>query len=89
VLRNFEASAAAGEDPNKIEFSAVVDQQGQRTYRYMKAIPTAEKPCLACHGKTLAPQVAARLKELYPDDRATGYAAGEIRGAFTLSRPLQ
>jgi excinuclease UvrABC helicase subunit UvrB len=55
----------------------------------MKAIPTAEKPCLACHGKTLAPQVAARLKELYPDDRATGYAAGEIRGAITLSRPLQ
>ena len=88
VLRNFEASAAAGEDPNKIEFSAVVDQQGQRTYRYMKAIPTAEKPCLACHGKALSPQVTERLAELYPEDRATGYSAGEIRGAFTLSRPL-
>jgi hypothetical protein len=31
VLRNFDASAAAGEHPSKIEFSAVVDQQGQRT----------------------------------------------------------
>ncbi len=67
----------------------MVDQQGQRTYRYMKAIPTAEKPCLACHGKALAPQVRARLDALYPEDRATGYEAGEIRGAFTLSRPLE
>ena len=88
VLRNFEARTAAGEDPTGIEFSAVVDQQGQRSYRYMKAIPTAEKPCLACHGKALAPQVTERLAELYPEDRATGYSAGEIRGAFTLSRPL-
>jgi hypothetical protein len=54
----------------------------------MKAIPTAEKPCLACHGKEIAPKVAARLAELYPEDAATGYSAGEIRGAFTLSRPL-
>jgi hypothetical protein len=88
VLRNFDARAAAGEELAKIEFSAVVDQQGQRSYRYMKAIPTAEKPCLACHGKAIAPNVAARLAELYPDDQATGYAAGEIRGAFTLSKPL-
>ncbi len=88
VLRNFDARAAAGEAPDTIEFSAVVDQQGRRTYRFMKAIPTAEKPCLACHGKTLSPQVQARLAELYPDDRATGYAAGEIRGAFTLAKPL-
>lgn len=89
VLRNFDARAAAGEDPAQIEFSAVVDQQGRRTYRFMKAIPTAEKPCLACHGSNLAPQVRARLDALYPDDRATGYEAGEIRGAFTLARPLE
>ncbi len=88
VLRNFDARAAGGEDPAMIEFSAVVEQQGQRTFRYMKAIPTAEKPCLACHGKEIAPKVAARLAELYPEDAATGYSAGEIRGAFTLSRPL-
>jgi hypothetical protein len=31
--------------------------------------------------------VAAQLKTLYPDDRATGYAVGQIRGAMTLSRP--
>jgi hypothetical protein len=88
VLRNFAARAAAGEDLQQVEFSAIVDQQGRRTFRYMKAIPTAEKPCLACHGKTLAPQVQARLAALYPDDQATGYNAGDLRGAFTLAKPL-
>jgi hypothetical protein len=89
VLRNFEARRAAGEDAQKIEFSAVVEQQGKRTFRYMKAIPTAEKPCLACHGKELAPQVAEKIAALYPNDQATGYAAGELRGAFTLAKPLE
>jgi hypothetical protein len=88
VLRNFDARAAGGESPKKIEFSAVVDQQGQRTFRYMKAIPTAEKPCLACHGKAITPQVLEQLDSRYPDDRARGYGAGEIRGAFTLSKTL-
>ncbi len=32
--------------------------------------------------------VKAKLAELYPDDRATGYKEGDIRGAFTLSKPL-
>jgi hypothetical protein len=36
----------------------------------------------------VSPAVKARLKDLYPDDRAVGYQAGEIRGAITLKRPL-
>jgi hypothetical protein len=32
--------------------------------------------------------VTAKLKALYPDDRATGYAVGDIRGAMTLSRAV-
>ncbi len=42
-----------------------------------------------CHGPAdkLSPAVTAQLKALYPDDRATGYKVGDIRGAMTLSRP--
>jgi hypothetical protein len=36
--------------------------------------------CLVCHGENLAPDVAAALAERYPDDRATGYARGDLRG---------
>jgi hypothetical protein len=55
----------------------------------MKALPTQEL-CLACHGTAgrIDPAVRARLAELYPGDRATGYRPGEIRGALTLRRPL-
>jgi hypothetical protein len=38
--------------------------------------------CLACHGTSLAADVAAALAERYPQDRATGYAEGDLRGAF-------
>lgn len=35
--------------------------------------------CLSCHG-SVASDVAAELRTLYPDDRATGYALGDFRG---------
>lgn len=38
--------------------------------------------CLACHGEVLAPAVAERIRSQYPQDRATGYRAGELRGIF-------
>jgi len=36
--------------------------------------------CLTCHGSSLAPDVVAALAERYPNDRATGYAEGDLRG---------
>ena len=38
----------------------------------------------ACHGGTLDPEVTAKLKELYPQDAATGFKVGDLRGAFTI-----
>lgn len=87
VLQQFEARRAAGEDPAAVEFAEVVDRGGAKVFRYMKAIPTAE-PCLACHGSNLAPEVAAKLSQLYPQDTATGFAAGDLRGAFTIEQPM-
>ena len=45
--------------------------------------PVMMKPmCLACHGAEVAPEVQAAIAERYPDDRATGYRAGELRGVI-------
>lgn len=85
VLEKFEARKAAGEDPAKMEHFEVVEANGKKNFRYMKAIPTAEKPCLACHGTELKPEVSTKLDELYPGDKARGFKAGDIRGAFTIS----
>lgn len=89
VLQDFERRLAAGEDPAKIDKGELLTVDGRKTYRYMKALPTQEL-CLDCHGKTnsLAPGVEAKLKELYPDDKATGYGEKQIRGAITASKPL-
>jgi hypothetical protein len=87
TLEEFAARLAKGEDPGAVEKFEVLEVGGRKTFRYMKAIRTAE-PCLGCHGPALKPELAAKVKELYPDDRATGFAAGDLRGAFTLSRPM-
>ncbi len=89
VLERFEQLKAAGGNPAEMEFYQTMEQNGKRVFRYMKAIPTAEKPCLTCHGSNIDPKLAAVLDERYPEDKARGYKAGEIRGAFTITQPLQ
>ena len=58
----------------------LVSLAGNR-YGYVEPIELAPL-CLSCHGETLAPAVAARIADAYPDDRATGYRAGDLRGIF-------
>nr|CRH07939.1 Conserved exported protein of unknown function [Candidatus Magnetococcus massalia] len=89
VLQAFEARLAKGEDAKKMEHHEVVEMDGKRVFRYMKAIPTAAKPCLMCHGEKLSPKLVALLDEKYPEDRARGYKAGMIRGAFTLQKEMK
>ena len=86
VLRRFEASKAQGTDPNTLEYSETVQTAKGAEFRYMKAIPMGQ-PCLACHGATLAPEISKKLGALYPEDQATGFKAGDIRGAFTITQP--
>jgi len=87
VLESFEERKTAGEDPAKMEYHEVVRQDGVKQLRYMKAIPTAQL-CLACHGESVDSITRTRLEKLYPEDQALGYKAGDIRGAFSISQPL-
>ena len=77
--------------------TAAVDDAGQsmpRTLRlgadrvgYIEPI-TVQKPCLMCHGSSIAEPVAQRIARLYPDDEATGFAAGDFRGMFWVEFPV-
>lgn len=89
VLEDFERRVAAGEKPAGMEKGELVTAKGQQMYRYMKALPTIDL-CLQCHGTAdqVSPAVQAKLKELYPDDKAVGYGVGQIRGAITIKKPL-
>ena len=52
--------------------------------------PILIKPlCLTCHGEVLAPDVAERINELYPEDRATKFNDGDFRGVFWVEFPAE
>ncbi|MGD2140786.1 MAG: DUF3365 domain-containing protein [Burkholderiales bacterium] len=89
VLLRFNGAAASGRNTANLEFSEVVSEPEGQYFRYMMALPV--KPlCLTCHGsdETIPRSVRARLQQEYPNDQATGYYAGQIRGAVTIKRKL-
>jgi len=87
VLESFEARKQAGESLSTLTWSEVTTSGKWKEFRFMKAIPTGAL-CLQCHGKTIAPPVAEKLAELYPEDKATGFSEGDLRGAFVVTRRL-
>jgi hypothetical protein len=89
ALEDFDRRTAAGEKPATLEKFDVVETSGAKEYRYMKALPV-QQVCLACHGASekIMPEVAERLKTLYPADKAVGYSLGQIRGAITIRKPV-
>jgi hypothetical protein len=46
--------------------------------------------CLNCHGTDdfLSKEIKNFLKEKYPEDKATGYKAGDFRGAVSVKIKL-
>ena len=87
VLKGFEKKRLDGNDSTQLAWTETVDIDGRKEFRFMKAIPTGEI-CLRCHGSELAPEVSTVLAELYPQDLATDYREGDIRGAFVVTRIL-
>jgi hypothetical protein len=57
--------------------------------RVVRPIGT-EGPCVTCHGppEAIPEGVRALLQERYPDDQATGFREGDLRGALWAEVPL-
>ena len=79
VLEQFEQRKQDGADITTLDYY----ENTQEGFRYMKAIPT-QGLCLTCHGETITDPIQKKLAELYPEDKATGFKTGDIRGAFTI-----
>jgi flagellar hook-length control protein FliK len=75
---------ATGALPQEVAEVVRVDGTA-RQLRYLRPIRIVDL-CLNCHGpeESLDASVRAVLVEAYPDDAATGYAAGDLRGAFSV-----
>jgi hypothetical protein len=89
VLERFAERHRQGEAPQRLEHYEIVESHGKKEFRYMKAIVIPQgAPCLLCHGRAIDAAVEAKLKALYPEDRARGFQEGDLRGAFTVRKPL-
>jgi len=73
-------------DPERREPGVVLIDD--KTVGYVEPI-FIQPLCVTCHGAELAPDLQAKLGELYPDDQATGYAAGDFRGVFWVELPRE
>ncbi|MEO1242735.1 MAG: DUF3365 domain-containing protein [Pseudomonadota bacterium] len=85
VLARFIEEIAAGADPAALDHAEIVETEGGPALRYMKPIMTGA-PCTVCHGTDISAEVKTAIDARYPEDAATGFALGEMRGAFTVSK---
>ena len=71
------------------EYVELVNEQGQKYLRYMRPLMTLPL-CMTCHGpkENIPSDVKSILTERYPDDRATGFLVGDVRGAITVKIAL-
>ncbi|MBO6520145.1 MAG: DUF3365 domain-containing protein [Rhodospirillales bacterium] len=87
LMRSFELKAMAGQPPQLLRTARIIERDGEKVFHLIQAVPMFDT-CLGCHGSDIDPATLTRIKELYPDDNATGYAVGDIRGAFSLYKPV-
>ncbi|RDD63917.1 Tll0287-like domain-containing protein [Ferruginivarius sediminum] len=88
VLLSFETRAMAGQSMEAMDSVRLIERDGRRYVHYMRAIPTFE-PCLVCHGEDIPQDVEAAIEKHYPNDRATGFQTGDLRGAFSLYKKYE
>jgi hypothetical protein len=93
TIEVFATRIAQGEDAAKLASAEIVFSKDGKTsgfvksFRFIKAIPTGEL-CLTCHGADVDPELKRKIDALYPNDRATGFKLGDLRGVFTLTKRL-
>ena len=72
---------------NWIQAQVGWDEQGRPVY-YNPIV--TEALCLNCHGKPgtdINPEVAERIAQVYPDDKAINFEVGQLRGMWAITFP--
>ncbi len=89
ILNMFANQHIEGVPVSDMVYSEQIDKDGSTTFRMMKAIPV-QAVCLTCHGieQVIIDDVKSILTVNYPNDNATGYASGDLRGAFSVSQTI-
>ena len=84
ILKEFQANIDQG---ISLEPKVELDHNGMPNY-YAPIL--VEKKCLSCHGtldKELSRPADSIIKSYYPNDMATGFTEGDLRGIWSIAFP--
>lgn len=87
ILQTFASALTASTNPPPPFATNLV--AGQATF--FAPIVIANELCLKCHGepgKDISAENLAVIKQHYPQDEATGFQLGQLRGAWRIDFPL-
>lgn len=86
LLERLQEQSRTGKMPEGLFEPSEID--GKKVYRYAKPL-TVGPACIACHGSPaeISDEVREVLKERYPEDQATGYSLGDLRGIVSVVIP--
>lgn len=74
---------------NEQEMKPIVKEEGNSFLAYYPIL--SNDMCLQCHGeigKEVKPETAAKIKDLYPNDKAIGYKNNQVRGIWVVKAEL-
>jgi hypothetical protein len=83
VLAAFAEAMAKNEAPKP---QVITNANGSRSF--IAPIVLGNPLCLQCHGtpnQDIAPETLAAIQKLYPEDQATGYKLGDLRGLWRVT----
>ena len=86
-LQDYAIKLANGSTPAQLHHAEIVQDGDGQLFRYMQPI-MLDAQCVACHGSQLAEPVKQQIQQYYPNDLATGFSPGELRGAFSVDKQL-
>ena len=85
VLRVYENAINSGKTPPQFQIREITEH-GKLVWRYYHPM-TVQAVCQTCHGSLdeMPEALRSTLTAYYPDDRATGYEAGDFRGVIRVT----
>ena len=90
TLNRFELLKQNNELNNETEYAEIITEGDYKYLRYLKPI-LVQAECLNCHGNQtdMMPEVNNLIVEKYPQDKATGYKVGDLRGAVSITKSIE
>lgn len=82
VLNDYQKMMNEGQTPEAV---VKVNDDDQAVYYAPIVLAPA---CVKCHGEPdveIQPEVYDKILHLYPEDKATGFAAGDLRGIWSIT----